>query len=74
MSLRCLDHLDRVVIDYNRSIHSSIGMDPKSVELKDLVDLHEQALVEYASMGGENIELINEGVVPSLKLVRLSER
>jgi hypothetical protein len=49
-------------------------MDPKSVELKDLVDLHEQALVEYASMGGENIELINEGVVPSLKLVRLSER
>jgi hypothetical protein len=35
-------------------------MDPESVGLKDIQDLNQQALVEYASMGGKNIEVVNE--------------
>jgi len=53
-------HLDRVIIDCNSPAHTSIGMDPESVGLKDIQDLNQQALVEYASMGGKNIEVVNE--------------
>jgi hypothetical protein len=33
-----------------------------------MVDLHQQALVEYASIGGRNIEVIHDGIVPNLEI------
>lgn len=67
-SLRWLDHLDRVVIDYNSTVHSAIGIDPESVLLKVMVDVHQQALVDYASMVGKNSEVVNEGIVSSFEV------
>jgi hypothetical protein len=67
-NLRWLDHLDRVIIDYSSSVHSSIETDPDSVGLKDMIDLHQQALVKCVSMGGKNIEVINDGIVPSFEV------
>ena len=67
-NLRWVDHLDRVIIEYNSTVHSSIGTDPHSIGLKDMVDLHQQALVDYASMGGQNIEVVNDGIVPNFEV------
>jgi hypothetical protein len=33
-----------------------------------MVDLHQQALVDYASMGGQNIEVVNDGIVPNFEV------
>lgn len=47
---RWIKHLDRVIIDYSSTVHSSIGMNPESVGFNDMVDLHQQACVDYTSM------------------------
>ena len=65
---RWIDHLDRVIIDYNSTIHSAVGADPDSIGLKNMVHLHQQALVDYASMGGQNIETVNDGIVPNFEI------
>jgi len=57
-----------VIIDYNSTFHSAIGTDPDSIGLKDMVDLHQQAMVDYASMGGKNIEVVNDGIVPNFEV------
>jgi hypothetical protein len=55
-------------MDYNRTVHSAIGTDPESVGLRDIVDLHKQALVDYASMGGQNIEVVHDGILPNFEV------